>query len=654
MPSRLPFPVRRGLVALLAAVTTVTVAATAGPAAAAAPGSPAAAQRATTHGPQITLSHIDGISLPTGYTGVSPVRRADTRHGLGVPQGQVPSGGTLTVGVTGQGVPADALAVLVNVTAVSPPGYGYVSAWPAGAPRPTASTLNLAPGRTVANAAIVSVGDGGAITLFAAGTATDLVVDVAGYLAAGSGDGLVPTAPVRMLDTRHGTGTAARPLAAGETRRVAAPDWVPADATGLVLNLTATGATSTTHLTAWPGGTRPATSNLNLGRGATVPNLVVVGLSGGGFSLFNAAGTTQVIGDVQGYLEPGAQGTFVGQTPQRTVDTRSGLGAARTRLGPGQSVTLTVAGADAGAVALNVTAVNATASTHLTVWPAGTVRPYASHVNLVPGTVVPNAVVVKTTGGRVQLFNAAGSVDVVVDTLATWQDVGTAPSAPPVVPDADPVPPAPPVPAVPAPPAPSGRGSASAYALNRYSDGTVLRWNPCAPITYRVNLDQAPPGALADVQTALRAVSAAGGLQFSYLGATSRVPQRSWFSSWPAGEAQLVIGWASSSGAGSSDFLPGGQVVGQGGWSARGGNGKALQIVNGVVVLDRASTLLTSGFGSQGRGQLLLHELGHAVGLSHVSEQAQLMYPSITFSVGAFGAGDVAGLRAVGRPAGCL
>ena len=103
--------------------------------------------------------------------------------------------------------------------------------------------------------------------------------------------------------------------------------------------------------------------------------------------------------------------------PSRILDTRSGVGAAATPVGPGGVVTLDVTGrggvpeAGVGAVALNVTAVGATAPTFVTVWPRGAVRPVASSLNLVRGETSPNLVVAKVgRDGGVELFNNKGTV----------------------------------------------------------------------------------------------------------------------------------------------------------------------------------------------------------------------------------------------------
>jgi hypothetical protein len=76
-----------------------------------------------------------------------------------------------------------------------------------------------------------------------------------------------------------------------------------------------------------------------------------------------------------------------------------------------------------GAVAavLNVTVTNTTASSYLTVWPDGTGRPLASDMNWVAGQTIPNLAIVKLgSNGKVDIFNFAGSTDVVVDVMGWY------------------------------------------------------------------------------------------------------------------------------------------------------------------------------------------------------------------------------------------
>ena len=77
---------------------------------------------------------------------------------------------------------------------------------------------------------------------------------------------------------------------------------IPSGATAVLLNVTATNTTAAGYLTVFPSGTRPLASNLNWGAGMTVPNLVVATLnSSGSFTVYNSAGSTDVVIDILGY-----------------------------------------------------------------------------------------------------------------------------------------------------------------------------------------------------------------------------------------------------------------------------------------------------------------------------------------------------------------
>ena len=197
---------------------------------------------------------------------------------------------------------------------------------------------------------------------------------------------------------------------------------------------------------------------------------------------------------------------------------------------------------------------------------------------------------------------------------------------------------------------PGPRGDASAYTLNKNSNGTVVRWNPCdGPITVRVN---APADALADVQAALAAARAATGLDLEYAGTTDFLPSSTNVASQPA---DLVIAWATR--AQSDHWSPG--AIGVGGWQSRGtstdGTHWTWKIASGFVVVDPAAQV-SPGFGRGAtRGALLLHELAHALGLDHTTAADQVMYPSLSStSYGSYGAGDLAGLAKVGAGQGCV
>ena len=104
-----------------------------------------------------------------------------TSDGLFQGIGQRGAGTVTALTVAGRGgVPADADAVMLNVTAVGPATGGYVTVFPCGSARPEASNLNFAPGDVVANAVLAQVGSSGQVCIYTSAT-TDLVVDVTGW-----------------------------------------------------------------------------------------------------------------------------------------------------------------------------------------------------------------------------------------------------------------------------------------------------------------------------------------------------------------------------------------------------------------------------------------------------------------------------------------
>lgn len=244
-----------------------------------------------------------------------------------------------------------------------------------------------------------------------------------------------PLSPFRLLDTRFGVGAPAAPVPSGQaiTVTVAGVGGIPAGATSVVLNLTATNPTQAGYLTVYPaGGSMPVASNLNFTPGQTVPNLAVVRLgSGGALSIYNFAGQTDVIADVQGYFAPdtGTSGLFRPLLPSRIMDTRSGADGRIGALGSQETYNLTVAGrgsvpaTGAGSVVINVTVTNPTQPGYLAVFPAGQGTPVASNLNFAAGQTVANRVIAKLgAGGAIGIYAFGGSVDVIVDVMGWFTD----------------------------------------------------------------------------------------------------------------------------------------------------------------------------------------------------------------------------------------
>jgi protocatechuate 3,4-dioxygenase beta subunit len=357
----------------------------------------------------------------------SPRRLLDTRAAsqTGYTGGKPAAGATVALQVLGrEGVPAlDVSAVVLNVTATEATAAGFVSVWPDGT-RPTTSSLNLeAVDQTRPNLVTVPVGSDGSVRIYSQ-SGTHLVADVFGYFvpAASSKSGRLQTVtPGRLLDTRAEslTGYSGSKPAPGATIPVGVlgQKGVPASGvSAVVLNVTATEATSAGYVTAWPEGSRPATSNLNLeSAGQTIANQVVIPVgSDGSIRLFTQSGG-HFIADVTGwYTDDSAStdttGLFIPVSPYRVVDSRSGgkfaAGATLTLLAAAPG---TAAAAKSG-LAMNVTATEATAAGFVTVWP-GPTRPTASSLNVTAvGQTISNHVIMATAAdGGVRLFTQTGT-----------------------------------------------------------------------------------------------------------------------------------------------------------------------------------------------------------------------------------------------------
>lgn len=207
-----------------------------------------------------------------------------------------------------------------------------------------------------------------------------------------------------------------------------------------------------------------------------------------------------------------------------------------------------------------------------------------------------------------------------------------------------------------------------AQAARGYSttivSGQTLRWNPCQrQITYKVNVrkvgnKRAQRKAVREVKLAFRKLARETGLPFVYRGKTRILPTGSNWHSKQRANAEIVVAYVRQN---QRRFRS--SLLSRGAWAMGGtiykkwGQPQKAVIGKGFVVIDSAKTRrIRKGFGRGAtRGNLVLHELGHVVGLNHAKNRRQLMYPILTNRTPAgYARGDRRGLRRVGARAGCI
>ncbi len=155
-------------------------------------------------------------------------------------------------------------------------------------------------------------------------------------------------------------------------------------------------------------------------------------------------------------------------------------------------------------------------------------------------------------------------------------------------------------------------------------DGTVLRWDPCSPIRYVVNYQGAPSFAREVLAAAITDAENATGIDFVDGGTTTEGRN----GTVPTG-ADAIIAFTTP--ADSGGLLPA-TAAGVGGANWYFPAGGTPRLVDGLVLLNATDIAgYTSRYGEQfGRDVLrtvMLHELGHMVGLDHVTDIKQVMYP---------------------------
>jgi uncharacterized repeat protein (TIGR03803 family) len=381
---------------------------------------------ATTGTVQVTVGSNNLISNadfqvlgPLQLVPVAPCRLVDTRQNGGPIQGGTSRNFTIA-SLGGCGIPSNAGAYSLNVTAVPHGRLGYLTIWPEGEIQPSVSTMNSPDGRVKANAAIVPAANN-AVSIYASDT-TDVILDINGYLATPSAQTyqFYPLTPCRIVDTRNGQDGGTLQAGVDRDYPIAGNCGVPPEAIAYSFNVTVLPTQgSLDYLTVWPQGeTMPVVSTLNDNTGTVVANAAIVPAGSNNATAFYAHNLdTDLLVDIDGYFAaPGAGGlSLYPMTPCRVLDTRQNNGQ------PFQGEkTVDVVGsvcappANAKAYVFNATVVPPGPMPYLTLWPNGEGQPTVSTLNARDGFITSNMAIVPTNNGSIDAY-AAGLTQLILD-----------------------------------------------------------------------------------------------------------------------------------------------------------------------------------------------------------------------------------------------
>lgn len=179
-----------------------------------------------------------------------------------------------------------------------------------------------------------------------------------------------------------------------------------------------------------------------------------------------------------------------------------------------------------------------------------------------------------------------------------------------------------------------------------------ITWSPCRPIRFVTRPDNTPVGGAALITSAVAEVSAATGLRFEDGGPTTELPSEErkpyQFERYGDRWAPVLVAWATGAEIPEFGITAAGKA---GGISVNTGSGDATY-VSGVLYLDPASIDQTrSYYGEAAARKIIVHELGHLVGLAHVDDPKAVMHPEYVEGNNGLSPGDRAGLAALGRGA---
>ena len=196
--------------------------------------------------------------------------------------------------------------------------------------------------------------------------------------------------------------------------------------------------------------------------------------------------------------------------------------------------------------------------------------------------------------------------------------------------------------------APKGRGGYRFVRTQRGDRATPVAFDPCRPVHYAINVSGSPSDGRALVRDAIARVSRATGLRFVEDATTTETPRTDRVAYQPDryGDrwAPVLIAWRDER----NYPTLAGSVAGIGGAQAISIAANRFVNISGQLVLDRDQLSTDSSPERSLVRAVILHELGHVVGLDHVSDRAQLMFAEEQPSVRNYGAGDLRGMHQLG------
>lgn len=348
----------------------------------------------------------------TRFTGILPMRLADTRSLPGW-YSPVTVGKVLRVRVTNTpGVPVNATAAALNITAVEPSAAGYLTVYPCTLTRPTTSTVNFTVGHDVANSTIATLASDGYVCVYTS-VAVHVVVDITGWFSASGQTRMTPATPHRVADTRSGLGGSGR-LSAGEVLVVQTGE---PDALAVALNVTASRADFAGFLTVYPCGTTPNVSTVNFVAGEDRPNNALIATDTGGVVCVFASTAVDVIVDVTSVFLMDGRLDYVPAAPVRLLDTRPDN---MTVAGGQVQFGVPWPGLTTQAVSVNVAAVGQWEDGYTTAFTCGAAPPNASTVNQRVGEVNANGAIVAVGGDMAGCLYTSTATNLIVDLNGWW------------------------------------------------------------------------------------------------------------------------------------------------------------------------------------------------------------------------------------------